>query len=155
MVSYIHPTASDIVDGAVTVTCVLPAGSTFPIGTSVVVCTATDAHGNSADTSFTVDVCDRTPPTIHNTPSNIPCVEATSPAGAVVTYQLPSADDVVDGVVSVTCVLASGSTFPIGSSTVICSSTDAHDNTATTSFTVLVRLLSSLFCFVLLLFSLF
>jgi hypothetical protein len=139
VVSYIHPTANDIVDGPVTVTCVLPAGSTFPIGTSIVVCTAIDAHGNSADSSFTVEVCDRTPPTISGTPANIPCVEATSPAGAVVTYAVPSGYDVVDGVVIVTCVAASGSTFAIGLTTVTCSSTDAHGNTATTSFTVLVR----------------
>ena len=46
------------------VTCVPASGSTFPLGTSKVVCSASDAHGNKAASSFTVTVLDGTPPVI-------------------------------------------------------------------------------------------
>jgi hypothetical protein len=57
-------TATDIVDGSVAVHCDPASGSTFPIGTTTVQCTATDAHNNTADGSFTVTVGDTTPPVI-------------------------------------------------------------------------------------------
>ena len=137
-VTYTSPTALDAVDGPRPVTCVLPSGSTFPLGTSTVVCSATDLSGNSASTSFTITVVDTTPPVIVNTPPNIPGVEASSSAGAVVTYTNPTATDIVDGPVSVTSVLASGSTFAFGTNTVICTATDARGNSASTSFTITV-----------------
>ena len=49
--------ATDNVDGAVTPTCSKPSGSLFPIGDTVVTCSATDAHQNvSVPQSFTVHV---------------------------------------------------------------------------------------------------
>ena len=48
--------AVDDTDGAVAVSCVPPSGSTFPIGTTTVTCTATDTSGNSASGSFDVRV---------------------------------------------------------------------------------------------------
>jgi hypothetical protein len=127
--------ASDTVDGSVAVTCSPASGSTFPIGTTTVSCSATDAHGNTASGSFTVKVQDTTTPTL-TLPANITAV-ATGQSGAAVTYSA-SASDTVDGSVSVTCNPASGSTFPIGTTTVSCSATDAHGNTANGSFTVKV-----------------
>jgi hypothetical protein len=41
------------------VTCDPASGSEFPIGTTTVGCTATDAHGNTASGSFPVDVSSR------------------------------------------------------------------------------------------------
>jgi hypothetical protein len=55
-VSYPKPTATDQVDGNVTVTCVPDSGSTFPVGTTSVACTSTDAAGNSASLTFIVAV---------------------------------------------------------------------------------------------------
>jgi hypothetical protein len=49
-------TAEDGVDLAPVVTCIPQSGSTFPIGTTTVTCTATDAAGNSASASFDVQV---------------------------------------------------------------------------------------------------
>lgn len=49
-------TASDIVDGDVTVTCSPSSGALFAIGTTGVTCTATDAATNSAGASFDVTV---------------------------------------------------------------------------------------------------
>jgi hypothetical protein len=49
-------TATDNVDPTPTVVCVPPSGSTFPIGTTTVTCTATDDSGNSTSASFTIHV---------------------------------------------------------------------------------------------------
>ncbi len=51
-------TATDNTDGAITPVCVPASGSTFAIGTTAVVCTATDAAGNSATGTFNVTVTD-------------------------------------------------------------------------------------------------
>ena len=136
-VAYTNPTATDTVDGTVPVTCSPASGTTFAIGTTAVTCTATDAHGNKAQTSFTVTVAD-TPPTISGTPANMN-VEATSSSGATVTYPGPSATDAGGSPVPVSCQPSSGSTFPTGTTTVTCTATDANGNTAQTSFTVTVQ----------------
>lgn len=65
-------------------------------------------------------------------------VEATGPAGAVATYTA-TATDVIDGTDPVTCVPVSGSIFALGTTQVTCSSTDAHGNKATASFTAKVQ----------------
>src|SRR4051812_8440428 len=65
-------------------------------------------------------------------------VEATGPDGANVTYDAPAATDDVDGAVTATCTPASGSTFPMGETTVDCAATDAAGNTGTKSFVVTV-----------------
>ena len=49
-------TATDTVDPYPTVNCAPATGSTFPMGTTVVNCTAIDASGNSATANFTVIV---------------------------------------------------------------------------------------------------
>ncbi len=48
--------ATDDVDGTLTPTCVPSSGSTFPIGTNTVTCSATDAAGNTGSAQFTVTV---------------------------------------------------------------------------------------------------
>ena len=65
-------------------------------------------------------------------------VEATSPSGAAVTFAV-TASDPDDMAGAVTCSPNSGSTFPLGTTTVTCSSTDTHGNTGNASFTVTVR----------------
>jgi hypothetical protein len=49
-------TANDIVDTNPTLVCVPESGSVFPVGTTTVVCTATDDAGNSASCSFTITI---------------------------------------------------------------------------------------------------
>lgn len=127
--------ASDLVDGSVAVDCDHSSGATFPLGTTTVHCSAGDAHGNSANGSFSITVQDTTAPAL-SLPSNI-SVYAASNSQAVVTYSA-SADDIVDGSVPVSCSPASGSTFSAGTTTVNCSATDAHGNAAQGSFTVSV-----------------
>jgi len=128
--------AMDDTDGAVPVTCDHASGSTFPIATTTVQCTASDSHGNVANGSFTVTVRDTTPPAL-SLPANI-TAEASGPSGKAVSYTA-TATDLVDGSRPVTCDHASGSTFPLGTTTVQCTATDTHNNTAHGSFTVTVR----------------
>ncbi|MEZ5126791.1 MAG: PxKF domain-containing protein [Thermoleophilia bacterium] len=64
-------------------------------------------------------------------------VEAASAAGAVVEFAA-TAEDTAGVPLAVTCEPASGSTFPLGTTTVNCTATDASGNTATGSFTVTV-----------------
>lgn len=79
---------------------------------------------------------DTTPPTL-SVPSGV-TVDATSPAGAVVTYGATAKDD-TDPNPSVSCAPPSGSTFAIGTTTVTCTARDASGNAASASFPVVVR----------------
>jgi hypothetical protein len=55
-VPYTVPTATDQISGKRTVTCSVPSGAVFPVGKTVVTCSASDAAGNGASTSFSVTV---------------------------------------------------------------------------------------------------
>lgn len=137
VVSYTKPAASDVASTTVQVDCIPESGTTFGLGSTTVNCTATDEHENQSTTHFDVVVQDTTAPDV-TVPSNI-TAEATSGAGATVTYDGASATDLVDGAITPTCDPASGSTFPLGDTTVTCSATDAHHNTGSNSFTVTVQ----------------
>ncbi len=132
--------ATDLYDKVVPVVCMPASGATFPVGTTTVECSALDERGHHEDGSFTVTVLhepssDTTPPVL-TVPTGV-IGEATSAAGAIVAYSASALDD-VDGTVPVTCSPASDSTFPIGTTTVTCSSHDNAGNTATGSFTVTI-----------------
>jgi hypothetical protein len=51
-----NPTATDDVDGNVPVICAPSSGNNFPLGTTIVTCTASDNGGNIATGNFTVSV---------------------------------------------------------------------------------------------------
>lgn len=65
-------------------------------------------------------------------------VDATSPQGAGVTFTALAADD-VDPSVTAVCSPPSGTTFPIGTTTVQCSATDAAGNTSAGWFVIVVN----------------
>jgi hypothetical protein len=135
--SWPDPTATDPDGNPTTVACSPPAGTTFPIATTTVTCTATDTVSlEETSQSFTVTVQDTTPPTV-DVPGGI-TTEATGPGGAVVTFSA-SASDIVDGSVATGCAPASGGSFGLGTTTVTCSATDAHGNTGSNSFSVTVQ----------------
>ena len=62
-----EPSATDDVDGPVDVTCDYSSGDTFPIGVTVVTCSAEDSAGNRAEESFTITVQDTTAPDVEIT----------------------------------------------------------------------------------------
>jgi hypothetical protein len=130
--------ANDNIAGSVPVSCSPSSGSTFPIGTTTVNCSANDGHGNTAGGSFsvTVTLTDNTPPVV-TVPADI-TREATSGAGAAVSFS-SSAQDNLDGSLPTTCSPSSGSTFPLGATTVTCHATDTHGNTGTDTFKITIR----------------
>jgi PKD repeat protein len=126
VVNYPAPTATD---GA-TVVCTPASGANFPVGVTTVTCTATNAAG-SASCTFTVTVT-QTPPTITCPPNQT--ATATGAGGAVVNYPAPTAT----AGATITCTPASGSTFPLGVTTVTCTATNAAGS-ASCNFTVTVN----------------
>jgi len=82
---------------------------------------------------------DDTPPVISGTPADITQpADAGSCAEAVVTFTDPVATDTCDPSPSVVCSPPSGSTFPVGTTTVTCTATDACGNASTSTFDVTV-----------------
>jgi len=128
--------AKDDQDPNPTVRCMPVSGSLFPLGATTVSCTAKDASGNVATASFVVTVVDTTPPTLTLSPNLT--ADATSPAGAAVTYTV-SASDLVDPKPTVACTPVSGAVFPIGTTTVTCTATDFSKNSSSGTFTVTVN----------------
>jgi hypothetical protein len=128
--------ALDDVDGPVPVTCTPPSTSTFPVGTTMVTCTATDSAGNKGSASFTVTVLRPGQARIVLTVPHHLRVEATGPDGAVVAYTVTVVDPL--GTATVTCTPPSGSLFPLGRTQVMCTATDASGQHAARRFDVRV-----------------
>jgi hypothetical protein len=125
------------VDGPLPATCTPASGSLFPIGTTPVTCSATDAHGNTGSATFTVTVTlvDTTPPVVI-----VPGALVAEPVGvngAPVSFVATAVDN-LDGPLTPACTPASGSTFAKGASSVTCTAADTRGNTGTATFTVTV-----------------
>ncbi len=108
-------------------------GSFFPKGVTTV--TASEPGGVSC--SFTITVVDNQLPAI-TCPANITVNSTTGVCGAVVNFAAPTASDNCPGV-TVASVPASGSLFPVGTTTVTSTATDAAGNKSTCTFTVKVN----------------
>ncbi|MES2800792.1 MAG: HYR domain-containing protein [Bacteroidota bacterium] len=130
------PTATDNCLGVINGTTL----TTFPIttqGTTIVTWSYDDGNGNITTQTQNVIIDDNTLPTI-TCPADI-STSGTSAAGAVVTYTAPIGADNCAGVsTSQTAGLASGATFPIGTTTNSFLVTDISGNTANCSFTITV-----------------
>jgi hypothetical protein len=88
------------------------------------------------DSASTFTVVNKTPPTI-TVPSNI-IAEASSAQGAVVTFTV-SAFDNQNRPIPVSLNFPSGSTFPLGTTVVVATATDAAGNTSTANFSIMVK----------------
>lgn len=128
VVTFLLPAAGDESGKPVTVGCNWRSGSVFPLGQTLVTCTARDAAGNAASVNFRVNVTDQTPPVIPAMGNII--VDAVDPAGAVVAFNAPVAWDNVGGSIVAACSPASGAFFPIGTTLVTCYATDSSGNHA-------------------------
>jgi X-Pro dipeptidyl-peptidase len=76
-------------------------------------------------------------PALAGMPDDI-AVETTSGEGLAVSFPTPTATDNEDPSPAVTCTPASGSLFPVGTTTVTCTARDAHGNTSSDTFDVKV-----------------
>jgi hypothetical protein len=125
--------------GAIIVTCDYgtPGSSIVAtLGTTTLTCTATDTTGNQARGSSTVTVVDTHPPTLTMFAPIV--VEATSPAGALVTVPVPVATDTASTPI-VTCTPLIGvGQYALGVTTVACRATDGGHNVTTGQSTVSV-----------------
>ena len=122
-----QPVASDLV-GVQQILNDAPAD--FPVGETIVTWTAIDAAGNRAADTQVVHVLDTTPPVV-TAAGDVEGWEATA-ALSPVDLDLVSAAfavDLVDGGVAVTHNAPTH--FPVGTTPVLWSATDAHGNTAT------------------------
>jgi hypothetical protein len=131
---------TDNVPGA-TVVCSPPPGSAFPLGANLVTCIASDAAGNRVTNNFTITVIDPSvrdnrPPVI-TVPDNV--VVPTDPGrnNALINYTVTVTDDQPGA--TVVCLPPSGSAFTMGTTTVVCTPSDAASNRASKSFTVTVE----------------
>ena len=140
--TYDAPTATDETDGPVTPERISgPAsGSAFPVGSTTVTYRATDAAGNSATASFSVTVTDGEKPLFSSFPSDIVLQLDYPQSSIAATWPEPVASDNTPGVV-VTRIAgpASGSSFPVGQTTITYEARDVSDNVTERSFTITVN----------------
>lgn len=120
----------------VTALCLPASGTEFPLGITPVTCVARDAAGNTATCMFTVCVRDNQPPVI-TVPTNIITAADLNQCSAIVNYNVSVSDDQPG--VTLRCLPASGTAFPIGTNIVACQATDASGNMASASFKVIIR----------------
>ena len=118
--------------------CSPAAGNVVPVGVTTVTCSVTDSGGSTTTDHFDVTVTDTTGPTLRGIPSDIDVASA-DPGGRIVTFDTPSASDVVGGPTSVACSPSSGSFFAIATTEVTCSTADETGNTSSGTFHVTVR----------------
>ncbi|MCB9234639.1 MAG: HYR domain-containing protein [Bacteroidia bacterium] len=137
-VTYSTPTFTDNCSGATVARITGPAsGSSLAVGTYSTTWRATDGNGNTANCTFQITVVDNQNPSI-TCPAN-QSISATSAAGAAATYTTPVGTDNCSGPsTSQTAGLASGATFPIGTTTNTFTVTDGAGHTASCSFTIQV-----------------
>lgn len=103
-------------------------------GTTILTWTASDVAGNTASSSRTLRI-DTTDPTL-----TVPLLGVSAPAGpsgtAPVSFAVPTSDDLSGS--SVSCTPASGSVFPLGETTVVCTAVDGAGNDTSKQFVVTV-----------------
>src|SRR5262249_41471003 len=122
---------------AVTNTVSTPAsGFAFPVGTTTVTNKAFDSSGNSNQCTFTVTVRDTQLPVI-TCPSNIIVNAAAGTCASNVTFSVTATDNCT--VTNIISTPASGSAFPVGTTTVTNKAFDSSGNSNQCTFTVTVR----------------
>jgi HYR domain-containing protein len=141
-------TADDPDDSVTSLVCTPSSGTMLALGDTIVNCTAMDSNGNQSQISFHVFVQDTTPPAFNFPPTplddSLISVNATTPAGAVITFST-TATDLVDGSVTPNCLPESGNTFPINLpgefTTVTCTAADGRSpsNVSSLSFRIHVK----------------
>jgi hypothetical protein len=133
VVNYNFPFANSSCANLASVVCTPPPGSFFPVGTTVVTCTATDSQGNAATCTFTITVQRIGKPVIVKCPPNQTIFTCGSNA---VAYYKPSVSGQVGPVI---VSPPSGSTFPLGTNVVTVTATNACGAGSSCQFLVIVK----------------
>lgn len=125
---------TDNCDENVNVVSVPASGSFFPLGTTLVESTATDASGNETTCTMSISVFDTQSPVI-TCPDDITVPNDPEICGAVVFFEATATDN-CDESVTVVSVPESGSLFPVGTTAVIYTATDGSGNESTCTINV-------------------
>ena len=133
-VSWTPPSASD--NCGVIMSSTHNPGALFPIGTTTVTYTASDAAGNSVSCSFEVTLIDDEEPELDSCPEDID-VNTDDICGQIVSWVPPVATD--DCNVTLTSTHNPGDTFPVGITVVTYTATDDGGNQVQCSFEVKVE----------------
>src|SRR5262249_12492224 len=107
----------------------------FPIGTNLVIWTATDRSGNSSVCTQSVRVTNQPP--IISCPTNFALIAPTGQCSVPLNFTV-TAIDTCDPSPTITCNPPSGASFPVGRTTVTCIARNAGGSTAICTFTVSV-----------------
>jgi len=139
--TYASPTYSDnCAGGGAAIQSGLPSGSNFPKGVNTVTWKATDAAGLTKTCTFRVTVNDVENPVI-TCPTVAPTTTtANSCVSAPVMYSPPTATDNCPGAITVIRLSGpvSGSTFPLGTTSIVWRAIDGAGRSSTCSFAVAV-----------------
>jgi hypothetical protein len=120
------------------VSCNASSGELFPIGDTLVTCTATDTSGNVSSEIFALTVESDTPPPTINVPNNIVVFAGTS-SGINSNYSQVTATDPLGVSSGPTCDYVSGSFFNLGTTTITCTATNTPGFSSTATFTITVN----------------
>jgi hypothetical protein len=136
------PSATDNC-GFVNLTSTANSGSTFPVGATNVVYTATDAKNNASTCTFTVTVAATNPCAGDVTAPALTCpatvIANTTTNTATATWTVPTPTDACAGGVTLNGTHAPGSIFGLDTTRVTYVATDKVGNRSTCTFVVLVK----------------
>ncbi len=116
--------------------CTPPSGSSFPVGSTEIKCSASDNFGNIGRTSFFVQVEDIERPVLQGSIPNVTQPADPGKCSAVVNFPLPQVKDNCPAFVETS--IPSGSTFPVGTTKVTVRVRQAGQTTGEWPFTVTV-----------------
>jgi gliding motility-associated-like protein len=135
--TWTSPTPFDQCNQVVTLDPSVVSGSSFDVGVTVVIYTATDGSGNTATCAFTVAVKDTVAPMFTSCPVDIVTDPGAGTCSATVNYVFPTFSDNCDTDLDVD-ISYPGNSFPAGSTTVVFTALDDFGNTGTCEFIVTV-----------------
>lgn len=121
-----------VTDQTANLVCLPPPGTSFPVGTTNIDCKATATSGNIARCAFEITV-KSVPPII--CPADFSVQAAAGQSSVIVIYPPPIVNTPQSTVV---CSPPSGSSFPIGATTVTCTATSPSGDIHNCSFTITV-----------------
>jgi hypothetical protein len=101
----------------------LPLTNPYPLGVTTITWKATDGSGNTATCQQTITVQDTTAPTI-TCPADLTIASVPNGSSTAATFAATATDN-CPGAVTVVCNPASGSLFPLGTTMVTCTASDA------------------------------